>query len=240
VIEKHLVGLLKSYRPASTSKIEEIATAFQAFAEQRVADFWSAHNNEIPLEIDGVKIGLEGSSVNSSTALGFVLEEMIIQYLMPEFERATKAKFKSSYDCRYVTEYPFDLVVNLKVESKNNSGIASAKNIQRFYSPEGKTKLYLILKSRYKIDEKKSSIRLVKVESIYLEEFLQIPDMLKSDSRNWSSTYKILSGRLLLPSKRSLASVAPRELPAPEEFRVFVENLGEHLIEVKRAKTSDT
>ena len=58
--------------------------------------------------------------------------------------------------------------------------------------------------------------------------------MLKSDSRNWSNTFNILSGRLQLPSKDKLEKFGIQDIPEPEEILSFMDVLAEKLTESKR------
>ena len=58
--------------------------------------------------------------------------------------------------------------------------------------------------------------------------------MLKSDSRNWSDTFNILSGRLQLPSKDKLEKVGISDIPEPQEILIFMDVLAKKLTESKR------
>ena len=86
----------------------------------------------------------------------------------------------------------------------------------------------------YEIDDKKSEVVFKNLSSVYLESFLTKEGMLKSDSRNWSNTFNILSGRLQLPSKDKLEKFGIQDIPEPKEILSFMDVLAEKLTESKR------
>jgi hypothetical protein len=218
-----------SSNPISADEYTEIAIKFQKLTEIVISNIWQTHQNRIALDLNGIKFALPGSSVNTSTAIGFLVEEFIIQQLPDFYRRADGATINSAFDCQYTNDSKIHLVVNLKVEknSSNNSGVVAGNILQSFYLSNEKPKLYLILKSKYHLDEPKSELVYDGKWSIYLEDF--ITRFLNADRRSWSEEFNPLSGRIQLPSAGNLREIVTHRLPHPSETQAFIKRLAENL-----------
>jgi len=161
---------------------------------------------------------------------------LVQQLSKKEYNKPQESTIASLYDVKFKIDDKIELLVNLKVERSggSNSGICAGNILKKYYSKDNKPKLYLLVKSEYDIDDKKSEVVFKGLSSVYLESFLTKEGMLKSDSRNWSDTFNILSGRLQLPSKDKLEKVGISDIPEPQEILIFMDVLAKKLTESKR------
>ena len=232
-----LVKYLKQVNSIEKEEYQEIAKLFQRLVIKDIQDIWIKHKKKIDMRLNKIPICLEGSAVNSSTAFGFIIEEFLVQQLSTkEYDKPKESTIASLYDFKFKMDDKIELLVNLKVERAggSNSGICAGNILKNYYSKDNKPKLYLIVKSGYDINDKKSEVIFNGLSSIYLESFLTRDGMLKSDSRNWSNTFNILSGRLQLPSKDKLKGVGIIDIPNPQEILSFMNILAEKLTESKK------
>jgi len=232
-----LVKYLKQVNSIGKEEYQEIAKLFQRLVIKDIQDIWVKHKKKIDMRLNKIPICLEGSAVNSSTAFGFIIEEFLVQQLSTkEYDKPKESTIASLYDFKFKMDDKIELLVNLKVERAggSNSGICAGNILKNYYSKDDKPKLYLIVKSGYDINNKKSEVIFNGLSSVYLESFLIKKNMLKSDSRNWSNTFNILSGRLQLPSKYKLKEVGIIDIPKPQEILSFMNILAEKLTESKK------
>ena len=209
----------------------EIADLFQKLVEISIKDIWEKHNNKIQLRLNDIPICLQGSAVNTSTAFGFIVEEFLVRQLPDFFTSSIQSTINSVEDFSYSDNLKIELMVNLKVEknTSNNNGIVAGNILRNHYLSTPKPKLYLVMKSKYHLDEDRSDLLFDGISSYYLESFITRPNCLRADSRNWSSEYNILSGRLQAPSSTELLKCGINTIPSPELVREFIGNLAENL-----------
>lgn len=234
--EKLLALISEAEAPLDVQTYRKIAKEFQSLAEKCVRDIWQKHNGVIDMKLNGIPFCLPGSAVNTSTAIGFLVEEFIVRQLPDFFSAGEEATINSAYDFKHNASGDVELMVNLKVEknSSNNSGIVAGNILVSAYSKNQKPKLYLILKSKYRIDEAKSQLVFQGVTSYFLESFITSPGGLRSDSRNWSkSEFKILSGRLQLPARTLLDESGISTIPSPSKILDFIKELAQNLSRAK-------
>lgn len=215
----------------SIDDYRSIAREFQVLVEGAVLDIWETHGNRLFLELNGVPVATKGSAVNTSTAIGFLVEEFLVKQLPEWFSQGVSATGNSAFDFFYSDDSKVKLMVNLKVEknTSNNKGVVAANILRSEYLANAKPKIYLVLKSKYHIDESTSSLVFDGLESIILESFITRPGALKSDNRNWSKEFKALSGRLQLPNAGILKECSTSTIPSPEHIHKFMEELPNHL-----------
>jgi hypothetical protein len=215
----------------SINQYREIADIFQKLVEASIKDIWKKHNNKVQLSLNDVPICLEGSAVNTSTAFGFMIEEFLVRQLPNFFTRSINSTINSVEDFSYIDDSKIELMVNLKVEknTSNNNGIVAGNILRNRYIANDKPKLYLVLKSKYHLDEQHSDLHFDGTISYYLESFITRPNCLRADSRNWSSEYNILSGRLQAPNRTELSQCGINSIPEPELIRNFINNLADNL-----------
>ena len=235
--KEELISYLKKVKTIGKEEYQKIAELFEKVVVEDVSEIWKKHKEKINMRLNDVPVCLEGSAVNSSTALGFLIEEFLVQQLSTkEYDKPKESTIASLYDFKFKMDDKIELLVNLKVERAggSNSGICAGNILKNYYSKDNKPKLYLIVKSGYDINDKKSEVIFNGLSSVYLESFLIKKNMLKSDSRNWSNTFKILSGRLQLPSKDKLKGVGIIDITNPQEILSFMNILAEKLTESKK------
>ena len=224
--------------PLNLHNYQKIAQLFQVLVENEIWKILSIYNNSINMILDDIEICYPGSALNTSPAIGYIVEAYLTN-LLPEsiFSSPDLSTIKSAYDFKYIDDEIIELVVNLKVEKNTgskNDGIVAGKLLRTFYTSNNKPKLYLILKLSYRIDEEKSILYIENVDSLYLESFLSHDRCLKADHRNWSEEFEILSGRLQIPSHTILDSLecGITTIPTPEITYHFIEDLNNNLKKV--------
>lgn len=191
----------------------EIAIELQSKLEEAINNIFEITNNEISINVEDVNIlQRDNNSINSSTAIGYILEEYLIrkieQYLSSpdcHLEFSMKPNNKAN-----TSSYDFSLVykdhlfyINLKANRNVNDAIAT---INRLYSDyveyEGKNPLhYLVFKTNYDIDKSKISnqnkIIIKGTYSFFLEQ-IDFSKGWKQDHRSWSPGGKLNSSRLIV------------------------------------------
>lgn len=231
-----LEKLISSHQGTLTlHEYRQIAREFQILVEGAVLEIWEKHKNRLDLTLNGVPVASEGSAVNTSTAIGFLVEEFIVKQLPEWFSSGSGATGNSAFDFFYSDDSKIKLMVNLKVEknTSNNKGVVAANILRAEYLADSRPKIYLIVKSKYHLDAATSSLRFDGLESVILESFITRPGALKSDNRNWSAEFNALSGRLQLPSESVLNQCSADTIPKPEDIREFMKDLQNHLIRTK-------
>lgn len=160
----------------------------------------------------------ENNCLESSTALGFIIEEFLVSKLeiytkshkLPNsyVVNGTKGSTNtSSYDCFSMLNNGIKAMVNIKVEKKSNNGIAAINKLYQDYvvTDPKQPKCYLVFKAHYcfKIStdgQRKIFIDENNIESFFLEE-VDFSQGHKQDSRQWKEDGSNRnSGRLLVSS----------------------------------------
>ncbi len=235
--KEELVAYLKKVKNIGKVEYQKIAELFEKVVVEDISQIWEKHKERIDMRLNDVPVCLEGSAVNSSTAFGFLIEEFLVQQLpKDEYYTADGGTTTCAYDVKLKNDEKIELLVNLKVEKEGstNSGVCAGNILKNYYDKDNKPKLYLILKSKYKIDEKKSEVVFRGIESLYLESFLTKEGMLKSDSRNWSNVFNALSGRIQIPNKSNMENIGIKDIPEPEIRLRFMDNLGDRILATKK------
>lgn len=235
--KEELVAYLKKVKKIEKEEYQKIAELFEKVVIEDISQIWKKHKEKINMRLNDVPVCLEGSAVNSSTAFGFLIEEFLVQQLpRDEYYTSKGSTTTSAYDFKLKEDEKIELLVNLKVEKdgSSNNGVCAGNILKNYYDRNNKPKLYLILKSKYKIDEKNSEVLFKGIVSLYLESFLTKEGMLKSDSRNWSNVFNALSGRIQIPNKANLSNIKIKDIPEPEKILRFMDVLGDKLLATKK------
>ena len=184
---------------------QKTAKQFQKEITKDINHIYQDMNNEMKLEMGGVNLlELVNNVIESSTAIGFCLEEFIakrLTELKPNFYQRQSTKTQNSSFDLYVIKNKIKILINLKVNKRNNNAIAAISQFKQDYfsNEDQKEKLFLIFKTNYNISESK-----IKVESTYSFYFEQCNfDLIRRDGRNWSKEGNKLSGRMQYNSKPS-------------------------------------
>ncbi|MDE6473248.1 MAG: hypothetical protein K2K73_02435 [Ureaplasma sp.] len=183
----------------------------------------------------------QDNCIKSSTAIGFCLEEFIVNKLIDRtknnilneeifIERNnTKGTQNSSYDfyCKYKNEL---FLINLKADKGSNNAIAAINQLYLDYVQNNQNyiKHFLILKLSYKIKE--SKIEINDIYSYFLEE-VDFSKGYRSDSRNWSKKYNNNSGRLQITKKFFNENKTPIELISCDRTKEQIEKIYKNIIE---------
>ena len=212
-IEKSNLENLQEYR--------KTAIIFQQMIEEKILDIWNKNNKKIDMFLSNIPLCGEGSAVNSSTAIGYLMEEFLVQQLSKNhFSKPNEKANTSAFDFSFRNE-KIHLVVNLKaqkVPGGNNDGVCAGGKLLTFYTQDKKPKLYLVLKSKYSIDTENSKVDFLGLESRYLESWITYGKV-KADRRGWSEKFNPLSGRLQQPKFETGIS----DIPAPSIIQNFIE-----------------
>ena len=205
-IEKSNLENLQEYR--------KVAVLFQQLVEEEILNIWKKNDKKIAMFLSNVPLCKEGSAVNSSTAIGYLMEEFLVQQLSKNhFSKPDEKANTSAFDFSFKNK-KIHLVVNLKAEKTpgKNNGVCAGQQLLKFYTQDKKPKLYLVLKSKYSIDTKESKIDFLGLESRYLESWITYGKV-KADRRGWSEKFNPLSGRLQQPNfKTGISDIPPSSI----------------------------
>ena len=192
------------------------AIKFKEIIEDNVRTIFNVYGNELILRIEEMNLlSSKNNCIESSTAIGFILEEFIISKL-EIFTTSSNNKFKinrnengtttTSYDCFSMFNNE-KYLINIKADKGNNNAIAAITKLYNDYNDDEFIKHYLVLKIKYKCDYGKNinSLNVKKIiingiESFYLEE-INFKNGHKQDNRNWSEKFNRNSGRLQVSNK---------------------------------------
>lgn len=182
------------------NKYQKTAEFIQNKLLADVSFIYKQNNNKLILKLsDKNLLESKNNTIVSSTALGYCVEEFLCNELTkkyPDFYyRNLEKTQRSSYDL-FVFYNDIKILINFKMEKKNNNAIAALAQIRKDYIEKDNNyeKLFLIFKTSYSI--KNVSINIEnKFNSFFLEQcfFAEI----KTDNRSWSKNNDNLSGRIL-------------------------------------------
>ena len=183
---------------------QKTAKDFQKKIEKDVREIYKSHKNELILKlVEENLLEFAHNSIESSTAIGYCLEEFIIKKLRlidkDFYKRDKRSTQNSSYDL-YAYQNNVKILINLKANKKNNNAISALGKLYDDYvlANQKQKKLFLIFKTNYLIKDMKIKIR--GIESFYLEQCNF--DLIKTDNRSWSKDNNNLSGRIQYNSKK--------------------------------------
>ena len=166
-------------------------------------------SNELILELAKENLlELKDNCIESSTAIGYCIEEFIYKKLhrldSNFYKRNNSSTQRSSYDL-WVLKNKILILINLKVNKKNNNAIAALNQIYKDYclSNPDQEKLFLIFKTNYKIKNK--MIKIENTNCFYFEECKF--NLIKTDNRRWSVKGGELSCRLQYNSNNKMNEI---------------------------------
>ncbi|PAF46930.1 hypothetical protein BKH46_05675 [Helicobacter sp. 12S02634-8] len=177
---------------------------------------FKVYGNELVLKLEDYNLlSNENNCLESSTALGFIIEEFLISKL-EVFTQDNKdfcikraidnTAINHSYDC-YCKYKDILFMINIKTEknSSNNNAISAINILHNDYcSDKEQIKAYLVFKVYYKygLSRRKQERALIiqNIDTFYLEE-IDFSAGHKQDYRNWSGVFKGQSGRLQISKK---------------------------------------
>ena len=191
---------------------------FRDLLAEQVSELFSEYGNKLTLTLGGYKLlQRKGNCIESSTAMGYLLEEFLVSNLEErslsrqcngfELFSYSDGTSKRSSDCYAIFE-GIKVLINIKTEKSSsvNYAVAAIKQLENDYRTESKTELaYLILKIKFDYINT-SSERQIQIEDnlslLYLEE-CDYSQYHRQDHRSWSdndtkTSSRGNSGRLVL------------------------------------------
>lgn len=217
---------------------------FQEKLKEYAMNIFRTYGRELVLRLEEYNLlQNKHNCLESSTAIGFVLEEFIVsklemythsapsEYKIDRFAGATASE---SYDCFALDKSSgIKFLVNIKAEkgSSANDAIAAIRQLHKNYvetDPE-QSKSYIILKIKYSIRDayEESETRRAKPRHLYIDslesyclEEIDFSQGHKQDNRSWSSTPRNGSQR---NSGRLQVTKAFREKHSMDESKISYE-----------------
>ena len=218
-----LISYIEKVKTIDKAEYQKIAELFKDAVMEDIGEIWEKHKHNILMELEKIKLCTKDSTINSSTAIGYILEEFIIKQLPQEYARFVGSTTIAAADFFWKDKSKIELYVNFKADKggKSNNAVCAANKLINLYSQNKKPKLMLIFKSVYAINEEKSLINIEEIRSVFLESFLfEYKKKVNKDNRNWSKEFNPASGRLQVPPHQSNASI--KNIPTPDEVNKFI------------------
>lgn len=193
---------------------------FQKNITSYTTNIFKVYGNELRLKLEEYNLlQNKNNSIESSTAIGYILEEFIISKLETytncgknkySIKRDSGATTNKSYDCLSETNN-ICFLINIKAEKKgqNNNAVAAIGQLYNNYCIDNpqKTKAYIVFKIIYSINgeygvpnnTKERHIFIEDLETYCLEE-IDFRNEHKQDNRKWSlnDNNKRNNGRLII------------------------------------------
>ena len=189
------------------------------YVQKKLAEYveqiYKIYGNELLLRVEDYNLlSNENNSIESSTAIGYLMEEFLTSKLSTYTSKHNgKNEIKlqklsntstqdSSYDC-YVEFNNIYIMINIKFQKKGskNNAISAINKLYNDYvltNPK-QEKAFLIFKTNYylgkSLKDLQRKIIIENIESFYLEE-IDFSTGHKQDHRNWSAKFEPNSGRL--------------------------------------------
>lgn len=191
---------------------------FETYLQESVENIFAVYGRELVLRLEEYNL-LQNSNncIESSTAIGFVLEEFIVSKLemythcRPQdyrIDRYVGSTASQSYDC-FAIKDNLKLMVNVKAEKagSNNNAVAAITQLHRNYCVEDpiQEKAYIVLKIKYTIGEATEDTinRRAKPRHIYIDDIelycleeIDFSEGHMQDNRMWSNNSSRRNGRL--------------------------------------------
>ncbi len=193
---------------------------FQKSIKSYATNIFKVYGKELILKLEEYNLlQNENNSIESSTAIGYILEEFIISKLETytnceknkySIKRSSGATTNKSYDC-CSEKNNFCFLINIKAEKRgiNNNAVAAIGQLYNNYCLENPntTKAFIVLKIKYSIkgeygtpnNAKERHIFIEDLETYCLEE-INFRDEHQQDNRKWSESSKNTrnNGRLMI------------------------------------------
>ncbi|WBX36446.1 UpaP162 family type II restriction enzyme [Mycoplasma capricolum] len=193
----------------------KIALELQDIVTEIIGVIFGSKKNELEIKVEDLNVlQRNNNSINSSTAIGYLIEEYVIVKLLNYFNsqqnkkeikmNVKKVSNQNSYDFAIVYKNHL-FYINLKTYQKNNNAIAAIKKLYDDYVEyNGVFPLhFLIFKINYNIglssDNENIKIIINSTESYFLEE-INFSEW-HQDKRSWSEAVDFNSGRLQVSNK---------------------------------------
>lgn len=218
---------------------------FQQKLLEYATNIFKSYGRELVLRLEEYNLlQNKNNCIESSTAIGFILEEFIVsklemythcdddEYRIDRFIGATTTE---SYDCFSLSD-GVKYMINIKAEKigKQNNAIAALNQLYKNYCIEepAQEKNYIVLKVKYNIrnayeenEYKRAKPRHLYIENLetYCIEEIDFSKGHRQDNRSWSKTKTTTNnGRLIVsPSFREEHSLPIEEISYDNTFQML-------------------
>ncbi|WP_406615292.1 UpaP162 family type II restriction enzyme [Mycoplasmopsis hyopharyngis] len=222
------------------NKYFEKALIFKDKIINSIKEIFYSTGNELLIKIEDLNIlQRENNVIESSTAIGYLLEEYVVSklniYLKAKniginLNKENQTTQNSSYDFSSNFQEDF-FMVNLKANKLNNNAISAINKLYNDYVAinENLVKHFLIIKINYdigfsKLGSETKKILIKDIDSFFLEE-LDFSETHFQDHRNWSKQMNLNSGRLIITNKFRIEKKLKREVIGYEKTKSFLKKI---------------
>ena len=184
--------------------------SFKELLEDYMDNLFSVYEHELELMLANYNVlTRENNNIESSTAIGYILEEFIISKLHTFTEHKKNAKFivypaetaHKSYDC-FAEFNGIRFLINIKSTKDTNNAVAAINKLKMDYCDDDTLKSFIILKVYYGFVKEgaKRKIKILQYDTFAIEE-VDFSGGHVQDHRSWSKENKLNSGRLQISTK---------------------------------------
>ena len=198
------------------NKYYNIALDFKKKLEETISIIFKTYGNELLLRIEELNIlQNKHNSIETSTAIGYLLEEFIISKLEIFISASKNFEFDITRNKQSTQNSSFDFtsmyknnyfLINLKAEKNANNAVAAINKLYNDYVKDNIEKHFLILKINYLIDFSRGHTQ---------------------DNRNWSEKFNPNSGRLIISTKFISENILPVNKISYKNTCIQLENIFE-------------
>lgn len=178
---------------------------FKELLVDYVDNLFSAYDHELELTLANYNVlSRKDNNIESSTAIGYILEEFLITKLKSFTEHKKTRKFlvypaespHLSYDC-YADYEGIRFLINIKTAKGENNAVAAINKLYQDYCSDDTLKSFVILKIYYTFvnEGRNRKIKISDYAPICIEE-IDFSEGHQQDHRSWSSIKSQNSGRL--------------------------------------------
>lgn len=193
--------------------------SFETEIKRICTEIFKVYGCELQLRLEEYNLlSNEHNCIQSSTAIGYIIEEFLVSKLEIYTSTDNKNKYRikrnadhttdASFDCSALIDNQILALVNIKAQqkSRNNNAVSAINKLYNDYVENNpkKEKCFLVLKITYDyiVSEKdcQRKIHIITLDSYFLEE-LDFAKNHHQDNRNWSENFNPDSGRLMVSNR---------------------------------------
>lgn len=170
-------------------------------------NIFSVYDRELKMYLEEYNIlSRKNNNIESSTAIGYVLEEFVVAKLSAFTNKKKNTKLlvvpaespHLSYDC-FCLFKDVKFIINIKAEKDANNGVAAINKLYNDYCKDDICKSFAVCKIVYDFaDENKDRKIEIKDYSCYSIEEVDFSQGHMQDNRSWSTKQNLNSGRLVI------------------------------------------
>lgn len=183
---------------------------YESEVKRICSEIFQVYGYELLLKLEDYNLlANKNNCIQSSTAIGYILEEFLVSKLeiytqkknQYKITRSAASTTNASYDCFSVLEDNLLAMINIKAVKDANNAVSAINILYDDYvikNPD-QEKCFLVLKIFYKYDistrDNQRKLFIEKIDSFFLDE-VDLNAEHQQDHRNWSTDYNPNSGRL--------------------------------------------